>query len=55
MADSRTERLRVLLTVSRNCHRLTQTYTPYPVVVDVSVLSKDINTALKYTVVATLE
>ena len=34
MADSRTERLRVLLTVSSNRHHLT------PVVIDVSGLSK---------------
>ena len=37
-ADSRTERLRILLTASSNCHHLTHTY----VVVDVSGLSKEI-------------
>ena len=46
MADSRTERLRVLLTVSSNRHCLTRMYLIQPVV-GVSGLSKEINTALK--------
>ena len=46
-ADSRTERLCVLLTVSSN-RRYLHSYVPYPaIVVDVSRLSKEINGALK--------
>ena len=47
-AHSRTERLRVLLTASSNCHCLTRTvYVPYPAIVDVPRFSKEINTALE--------
>ena len=42
-ADSRTERLRVLLTA----FTLSDSYVTYPAVVDVSRLSKEINAALK--------
>ena len=45
-ADSRSERLRILLTVSNNRHRLTRTYLDQHVV-DVSGLSKEINAALE--------
>ena len=48
IADGRTERLRVLLTVSSNCHCFTRTYLIQLLIVDVSGLSKEINAALEY-------
>ena len=40
MADSRTERLRLLLTASNSRHCIACTYVPYPAIVDVGRLSK---------------
>ena len=45
MADSRTERLHVLLTASGNHHHLT--HVPYQAVVDVCWLSKEIDVTLE--------
>ena len=47
-ADSRSERLHVLLITSSNCHRLTHIYVlPYPAIADASGLSKEINAILE--------
>ena len=42
-AENRTERLHILLTASSNFHHHTCMYVPYPAIVDVCRLSKEIN------------
>ena len=45
-ADSRTERLHLLLTMPNSRHCIAHLY-PYPAIVDVCGLSKELNAALK--------
>ena len=47
MADSRTERLCVLLTASNSSHCIARIYIPYWAVIDVCGISKEINATLE--------